>query len=49
MARIANVRGLSVEKLTRLVDEHTEDPLLGLFGPSKVNVLQLNVALYESK
>lgn len=47
VARIAKVRGLSVEKLTQLVDEHTVGPLLGVFGPAKVNVLQLNVALDE--
>jgi K+-transporting ATPase ATPase C chain len=28
-----------------LIDAHIEKPLLGLFGPSKVNVLKLNVAL----
>lgn len=49
VARIAKVRGLSVDRLTQLVDEHTEGPLLGLFGPSKVNVLELNVALDKLK
>ena len=49
VARIANVRGLSVEKLTQLVDEHTEGPFLGILGPAKVNVLQLNVSLDELK
>jgi len=48
-ARIAKVRGLSVEKILALVDAHTEKPLWGLFGPEKVNVLQLNVALNEMK
>jgi len=43
--RIARVRGISEEKLTRLVDAQTEGPLLGLFGPAKVNVLKLNIAL----
>jgi K+-transporting ATPase ATPase C chain len=47
IARIARVRGISAERLTQLVDEQTEGPLLGLFGPSKVNVLRLNVALDE--
>ena len=47
ITRVAKIRGLSVERLTQLVDEQTEGPLLGIFGPSKVNVLQLNVALYE--
>lgn len=45
IARIAKVRGLSADRLNQLVDEHTEGPLWGLFGPAKVNVLKLNVAL----
>ena len=47
--RIADNRGLTVQKVTTLVNEHTEAPLLGLFGPDKVNVLELNVALDELK
>lgn len=47
--RIARVRGLSASQLHKLVDEHTETPLLGIFGPSKVNVLALNVALDQLK
>lgn len=46
--RIAKVRGLQVERVTALVNEHTEGPLLGVFGPSKVNVLKLNVALDQA-
>ena len=49
VARIAKVRGLSANRLTQLVDEQTEGPLLGVFGPAKVNVLALNVALDELK
>lgn len=45
VSRIARIRGISEEKLTQLVDANTEGPLLGLFGPAKVNVLKLNVAL----
>src|SRR5258708_816473 len=48
-ARIAKVRKLSVEQVNKIVDDHTEKPLLGLFGPPKVNVLKLNVALDELK
>ncbi|NID08583.1 K(+)-transporting ATPase subunit C [Fibrivirga algicola] len=43
--RVAKLRGLSVDRLEQLIDEHTQGPLLGLFGPSTVNVLALNVAL----
>ena len=49
VARIAKVRGVSAEQLTRLVDQQTEGPLLGIFGPAKVNVLALNVALDQLK
>lgn len=47
--RVAKARGLAVEKVNEVVDLNTEKPLLGLFGPSKVNVLKLNVALDELK
>ena len=47
--RIAAVRKIDESKLHALVDVHTDGPLLGLFGPSKVNVLKLNVALNELK
>lgn len=43
--RIAANRNLSEQKVTELVADHTEKPLLGLLGPSKINVLKLNVAL----
>ena len=42
--RIAVARGLSEEKLDNLVASHTENPL---FGPAKVNVLKLNIALND--
>jgi len=44
VSRIATVRGLSEEKVKTLVDRHVDNPFLGL-GPSKVNVLKLNVDL----
>jgi K+-transporting ATPase ATPase C chain len=43
--RIAAVRGIPEATLNDLVGKHTERPLLGMFGPAKVNVLKLNVAL----
>jgi K+-transporting ATPase ATPase C chain len=43
--RVAAVRKLPEDKLNALVDRYTEKPLLGLFGPEKVNILKLNVAL----
>jgi K+-transporting ATPase ATPase C chain len=43
--RIAKARNLSQDKLQKLIDENTENPVAGLFGPKKVNVLKLNLAL----
>jgi potassium-transporting ATPase KdpC subunit len=45
--RVAAARNLPEDKLNDLVDRYTERPLWGIFGPSKVNVLRLNVALDE--
>lgn len=49
VARVAKARGISAERLNQLVDQQTEEPLLGIFGPAKVNVLALNVALDQVK
>ncbi len=45
VARIANARGLSLDKVMALVDAQTEQPLFGLIGEPQVNVLKLNLAL----
>lgn len=47
--RIASVRKIDESKIIALVAAHTQKPFLGIFGPAKVNVLQLNVALDELK
>jgi len=47
--RIAAIRKIDESKLYALVDQHTQGPLLGFLGPSKVNVLKLNVALDNLK
>lgn len=47
--KIAQVRNISEEKLRDLVKNQTEKPFLGLLGPSKVNVLKLNIALDQLK
>ncbi len=47
--RIAAVRKIDEQKIRDLIKKHTEAPLAGILGPSKVNVLKLNVALDEIK
>jgi len=44
--RIAKERNISIEKIENLIKDQTE---ISVFGPSKVNVLKLNVALNELK
>src|SRR6187402_745009 len=43
--RIAAIRNMEERKVAELVVENTNGPLFGLFGPSTVNVLKLNLAL----
>ncbi len=43
--RIAKARNMSEDKLKELIKQHTESPLLGFMGPSKINVLKLNISL----
>jgi K+-transporting ATPase ATPase C chain len=45
--RIAKIRGLDEAKINQLIEKQTEKPLWGLFGPEKINVLKLNIALNE--
>lgn len=47
--RIAAIRHIDESKINALINQHTEGPLLGFLGPSKVNVLKLNIALDELK
>lgn len=44
-ARIARERGVPVEQVQSIIDQHTEGALLGFIGQSRVNVLMTNRAL----
>ena len=46
-ARVAAARGLPVEQVQQLVDEHTDGRLVGFIGAPRVNVLELNLALSQ--
>ena len=43
--RIAIIRNKSEKEIYELIETYTEKPLLGIFGPEKINVLKINIAL----
>jgi len=43
--RIAKIRNIPEANIQELVTQNTEGSMLGLFGPEKINVLKLNLAL----
>ena len=47
--RIARVRNISEPTIQQLILTYTENPLMGLFGTEKINVLKLNLALDKLK
>lgn len=49
VARIAKTRNISEAKIKTLMAQQIQKPLLGLFGPEKVNVLKLNIELDKLK
>ncbi|MBS1155199.1 MAG: kdpC [Proteobacteria bacterium] len=47
--RIARARSIPASQVRAIMDKYTELPTLGLFGETRVNVLQVNLALDELK
>jgi potassium-transporting ATPase KdpC subunit len=44
-ARVARARNLPLARVRALIGEHRREPALGVIGESRVNVLELNLAL----
>jgi K+-transporting ATPase ATPase C chain len=47
VARIAKARDITAEQINKIIADKTTQPFLDLFGPPRVNVLKMNVALDE--
>jgi K+-transporting ATPase ATPase C chain len=47
-ARVSGARAVPVEQVRALIGTHTQPPMLGFLGRSRINVLELNLALDEA-
>ena len=43
--RVARERGLPVQRVMQIVEDHASRPMFGLAGPKSINVLEVNLAL----
>jgi potassium-transporting ATPase KdpC subunit len=43
--RIADIRKITEADLEKIIQQNTEQPLLGIWGKERVNILELNIAL----
>jgi len=46
--RVAKARGVSADKVRKIIEDHLEIPFLGIIGEPCVNVLKVNMALDSS-
>ncbi len=49
ISRVAKARNMDVNALTVLVNQHIQGKWLGIFGQPRVNALELNLALDDTK
>ena len=47
ISRVASARKMSIQQISALVDQLTEQPQFGFLGEPRVNVLRLNRAIYQ--
>lgn len=47
--RIAKIRNINETTIQQMIEKQIENPLLGLFGTSRINVLKLNIVLDNFK
>jgi K+-transporting ATPase ATPase C chain len=47
-ARVATARGVPIERVRQVIQTYTEPPTFGFLGRTRVNVLELNLALDET-